>query len=81
MNITRRSFVKAAAASGAAFALPGIATGATHAPLMRTIPSSGEAIPAVGLGTWITFNVGDDPGAARRMRRGDCRLLRRRAGA
>ena len=27
----------------------------------RTIPSSGETIPAVGLGTWITFNVGDDP--------------------
>ena len=26
----------------------------------RRIPSSGEPIPAVGLGTWITFNVGDD---------------------
>src|SRR5690606_26601277 len=23
--------------------------------------STGEAVPAVGLGTWITFNVGDDP--------------------
>jgi diketogulonate reductase-like aldo/keto reductase len=29
--------------------------------LMRPIPSSGESIPAVGLGTWITFNVGGDP--------------------
>jgi diketogulonate reductase-like aldo/keto reductase len=29
--------------------------------LMRAIPSTGEKIPAVGLGTWITFNVGDDP--------------------
>ena len=28
---------------------------------MRKIPSSGEQIPAVGLGSWITFNVGDDP--------------------
>lgn len=28
---------------------------------MRKIPSSGEMIPAVGLGTWITFNVGKDP--------------------
>jgi diketogulonate reductase-like aldo/keto reductase len=27
----------------------------------RRIPSTGEAIPLVGLGTWITFNVGDDP--------------------
>lgn len=27
----------------------------------RRIPSTGEAIPAVGLGSWITFNVGRDP--------------------
>ena len=26
----------------------------------RPIPSTGERIPAVGMGTWITFNVGDD---------------------
>jgi diketogulonate reductase-like aldo/keto reductase len=31
------------------------------APLTRTIPSSGEPLPLVGLGTWITFNVGNDP--------------------
>ena len=29
--------------------------------LARPIPSTGETIPAIGLGTWITFNVGDDP--------------------
>lgn len=29
--------------------------------LMRAIPSSGEKIPIVGLGSWITFNVGNDP--------------------
>ncbi|MBS9477665.1 aldo/keto reductase [Ancylobacter sp. VKM B-3255] len=34
---------------------------AQTAPLTRAIPSSGEMIPAVGLGTWITFNIGDDP--------------------
>lgn len=28
--------------------------------LRKRIPSSGEEIPAVGLGTWITFNVGND---------------------
>ncbi|RWQ40024.1 MAG: twin-arginine translocation signal domain-containing protein, partial [Mesorhizobium sp.] len=60
MIITRRTFVKTAAASGAAFVLPGTAPGAP-APLMRAVPSSGEMLPAVGLGTWITFNVGDDP--------------------
>ncbi len=33
------------------------------APLRRTVPSSGEALPIVGLGSWITFNVGRDPAA------------------
>ncbi|RVN78036.1 aldo/keto reductase, partial [Sinorhizobium meliloti] len=27
----------------------------------RVIPKSEEPLPLVGLGTWITFNVGDDP--------------------
>ena len=34
------------------------------APQTRIIPRSGEALPLVGLGSWITFNVGND-GAAR----------------
>jgi diketogulonate reductase-like aldo/keto reductase len=29
----------------------------------KRIPSTGEALPVVGLGTWITFNVGNDPQA------------------
>lgn len=33
---------------------------AQPAPATRAIPSSGERIPAVGLGSWITFNVGRD---------------------
>ncbi|GAB3761099.1 aldo/keto reductase [Ramlibacter monticola] len=45
----------ALAATGEAAAQPG--------PSTRAIPSSGEAIPRVGLGTWITFNVGNDPPA------------------
>lgn len=55
---------RAALAGGAALALSGLASPlAAQAPkvLMRPIPSSGESIPAIGLGTWITFNVGDDP--------------------
>ena len=32
-------------------------------PATRAIPSSGDAIPLVGLGTWITFNVGNDRAA------------------
>lgn len=30
--------------------------------LTRTLPATGEAIPVIGMGSWITFNVGDDPG-------------------
>jgi diketogulonate reductase-like aldo/keto reductase len=48
-----------------------LAAGAALAPLhaaaqsvlTRKIPSSGEALPLVGLGSWITFNVGNDPPA------------------
>lgn len=31
-----------------------------RAVLSRPIPSSGERLPLVGLGSWITFNVGED---------------------
>lgn len=41
-------------AAGAQAAVP------VPVPSTRKIPSSGEALPLVGLGTWITFNVGDD---------------------
>ena len=29
--------------------------------IVRRIPSSGEELPVIGLGSWITFNVGRDP--------------------
>ena len=29
-------------------------------PLTKPVPSTGEALPLVGLGSWITFNVGTD---------------------
>lgn len=56
-TIKRRTFV--AGASGAALALgfPD-AFAATGPAITRTIPRSGQNIPAVGMGTWITFNVG-----------------------
>ena len=33
------------------------------APITRAIPSTGERLPAVGLGTWLTFNVKPEPAA------------------
>jgi len=41
-----------------AFGQPAAGIGAM---VTRPIPSSGEALPVVGLGSWITFNVGNDP--------------------
>jgi diketogulonate reductase-like aldo/keto reductase len=32
-----------------------------NAPLTRMIPRTNESMPAIGLGSWITFNVGNDP--------------------
>ena len=36
--------------------------------ITRKIPSSGELIPAIGLGSWITFNVGDSENELAPMR-------------
>src|SRR3954453_18693597 len=30
---------------------------------MKSIPSSGEKLPVIGVGTWQTFDVGADPAA------------------
>ena len=48
-------------AGAAAAILRPLSALAHAAPLTKAIPSSGERLPVVGLGSWITFNVGDDP--------------------
>jgi diketogulonate reductase-like aldo/keto reductase len=58
MTLTRRRLLAGAAAGAALAALPARAAAPGET---RTIPSTGAQIPAVGLGTWITFNVGSDP--------------------
>jgi diketogulonate reductase-like aldo/keto reductase len=61
-TVTRRAVLKSLAVTGvAASASARLATAQSAAPLTKPIPSSGEALPVVGLGTWITFNVGNDP--------------------
>jgi diketogulonate reductase-like aldo/keto reductase len=60
-TLSRRALLGGLAATGAAVLLPSPAARAQQGPILtRTIPSSGEKLPVVGLGSWITFNVGDD---------------------
>jgi len=60
--LSRRSLLNYAGALGA-LALSGRAgraIAADPAVLQRPIPSTGTPIPVVGMGSWITFNVGGD---------------------
>jgi diketogulonate reductase-like aldo/keto reductase len=55
---TRRDWLRLAAAGAVAPLIPP-AYSARQPIHMRTIPRSGEKIPAIGLGTWQTFDVGE----------------------
>jgi diketogulonate reductase-like aldo/keto reductase len=57
----RRHLLRQALALGAVAALPAPVGASSPAPRTRKLPGSGEALPVVGLGSWITFNVGNDP--------------------
>jgi aryl-alcohol dehydrogenase-like predicted oxidoreductase len=60
----RRNALQFLAAAGVSAAWPRAAA-AQAAPIARAIASSGEKIPVIGLGTWITFDVGGDAPARR----------------
>jgi len=61
----RRALLRQVLMLGAAGMLPAHAQppSSVAAPLTRLIPSSAQAVPLVGLGSWITFNVGNDRAA------------------
>ncbi|MFX0543413.1 aldo/keto reductase [Roseovarius sp. S4756] len=54
--LTRRTLLKGAAS---VLAVPGSAL--AGASTVRSIPTTGASVPVIGLGSWITFNVGNDP--------------------
>ncbi len=63
-HVSRRTVLRLMAAGGAATLVPARAGTAEPGGIVtRPVPSSGEALPVIGLGTWVTFNVGDDPAA------------------
>jgi diketogulonate reductase-like aldo/keto reductase len=59
--IDRRQLLVSLTAAGAAAALPRLSSAQSARLLTRKILSTGEQLPLVGLGSWRTFNVGDDP--------------------
>ncbi|WP_201745051.1 aldo/keto reductase [Aidingimonas lacisalsi] len=60
--MSRRQVLQGLLMATAASALPPWQVLAQHnGPKTRVIPSTGDTVPLVGLGSWITFNVGDDP--------------------
>ena len=62
MALSRRDMLCGLSAASAGMALGGVGRAATASPgEWRVIPSTGTRLPVVGLGSWITFNVGDDP--------------------
>ena len=60
-NLNRRAFLGSMAALGAAvsFVRSGISA-ASYQVRTKAIPSTGERIPVIGMGSWITFSVDDD---------------------
>lgn len=58
VTLSRRQVLQSGLACGLAAVWPALA--AAEGLQTRTIPSSGEALPVLGLGSWITFNVGND---------------------
>ncbi|HSA57242.1 MAG TPA: aldo/keto reductase [Gemmatimonadaceae bacterium] len=61
-GLTRRAVLASVArAAGGALLAPLLARAQQDGPpITRPIPSTGEALPVIGLGSWITFNVGRD---------------------
>ncbi len=62
-QISRRRALKYLALGSAGLSLPGISFGATKEIMKKAIPSTGEKVGVVGLGTWQTFDVGGSSSA------------------
>jgi diketogulonate reductase-like aldo/keto reductase len=59
--LRRRDLLRALGGSAALAMLRPLSALAHWSPVTKPIPSSGERLPVVGLGSWITFNIGEDP--------------------
>lgn len=68
--LSRRRFIRQLLAAGLGFTMPPLQAKDRNLPaqkiISKTIPASGEAIPVMGMGSWLTFDVGDDMDARSR---------------
>lgn len=60
--LKRRTFLKSLSAGGLIPSLSALADNTRPAPdiIRKAIPATGETLPVIGMGTWITFNVGNN---------------------
>ncbi len=67
MSVRRRTILQGLAGFGIALVLdPGL-TAEARAPLTKPIPASGERIPVIGVGSWLTFDAGASAAALARL--------------
>ena len=59
MKLTRRTVLSTSAAAFLA-AKSGLALASPNTRLLKPIPKTGEMIPAIGMGSWLTFSIGQN---------------------
>lgn len=60
-GFSRRTFLRASGVFAVSFLLPPMeVSGQTPSLIQRAIPATGELLPVMGMGTWGTFDVGND---------------------
>ncbi len=62
-TLTRRSFIRLVGGLAAARYIETEALAGPRSPIVKGIPSTGEKIPVIGMGSWMTFDVDDDHAA------------------
>lgn len=68
-RLSRKHFLRTSCVSLAGLCLlPGLGVFEEKERIFRTIPSTGERIPAIGMGSWLTFDVGSSESERAPMR-------------
>lgn len=80
MSLNRRAFLQAMLAAASSLVLAPVQGGVAAAPHRRLIPSTGESLPVIGLGSWITFAIDPDNEAELSQREQILREFLRRGG-